>query len=717
MAIVWSAGSGASNPHYVGIDASTDGSTVWVDYWVKATYAVADSQTLNRTGDVTGSVNYYLGSPTAIKVSSASFAGTPGQSYAFGAYLSGVYNGGSPSLTVGLTVPIQAPAPPTGVTATYVNDGQINLSWTNTDPYSTSNPYANLIVERSVDGGSWAAVATLGVVTSYSATTSADHSYRFRVKARNSSGDSGYAYTSTAYTTPSAPTIGAASRSGTDIVLTFDHTARYPTGAKVYASQDGGAYALLATIATTTETYTHPSPNPAVTWTYKVSATNGSLESALSSASNTVQLEAAPNAPTLIAPSGAVDAAEAVQLQWQHNPVDDSEQTAYEVQYRPSGGAWTTISTGALEALPDVWYISLAGGTLTNGLTYEWQVRTKGAHADWSPYSTLGSFPTSARPTATINIPTATHGESSLTVTWGYYDAEGTAQSRWRATLTNGTTTEVKSGSGTTGQATFATVLPDASTWDVTVEVRDGAGLWSTPDTVTFTVAYAPPPTPVLTALYNAETGSTALTVTNPAPVAPEVATDHNDLYRSLDAGTTWTLIGENLPVNGSMVDPLPLVGGSNLYKAVAVSATPSTADSLTVGVDTSDYATHQGWCFANWGDGFTQGVRLHADVSVGSQVARDKVLRWYSDREDPVENTGPRREHSLTVSGRLKPSATSLESTWQEMEALADAPAPICWRDPTGRRMFVSSRSVGTTAYGIEQNTSVALTKVHHVE
>jgi hypothetical protein len=717
MAIVWSSGSGASNPHYVGIDASTDGSTVWVDYWVRATYAVSDNQTLNRTGDVTGSVNYYLGSPTAIKVSSASFAGTPGQSYAFGAYLSGVYNGGSPSLTVGLTVPIQAPAPPTGVTATYVNDGQINLAWSNTDPYSTSNPYANLIVEWSVDGGLWAAVAVLGVVTSYSATTSADHSYRFRVKARNSSGDSGYAYTSTVYTTPSAPTIGAASKSGTDIVLTFDHTARYPTGAKVYASQDGGAYALLATIATTTETYTHPSPNPAVTWAYKVSATNGSLESALSSASNTVQLEAAPNAPTPLAPLSVRDPAEAIVFQFQHNPADTSGLTAFELQYREQGsGTWITVSTGATEVSSDVWQVTVAGGTLGLDSTYEWQVRTKGAHADWSPWSALGSFPASARPTATINIPTATHGESSLTVTWGYYDAEGTAQSQWRATLTNGTTTEVKSGSGTTGQATFATVLPDASTWDVTVEVRDGAGLWSTPDTVTFTVAYAPPPTPVLTALYNAETGSTALTVTNPAPVAPEVATDHNDLYRSLDAGQTWTLIGEDLPVDGSMVDPLPLVGGSTLYKAVAVSATPSTADSLTVGVDTSDPTVHQSWCYANWGDGFTTGVRLRAGVEVNTTTARAKVMHHYSDRPDPVEYAGSARHQSFNVSARLAPTRDD-ESTRDELEALADAPAPICWRDPTGRRVFVSSGTVSTAAYGIEETGTVALTRVHHVE
>lgn len=715
MSLIWSSGSGASNPHYVGMDIARSGKTVTCDYWAKATYAVEDNQTLNRlvNGSSVGTVGYYKSGPAAVKVSTRSFEGTANTTYTLRAYLSNVYNGGAPDLSLNVTIPPDVPAAPTGASVARVSDTQHTVEWTNNA--TSGAPYTNLFVERSVDGGAWAAVATLGVVTSYSATTSADHSYQFRVKARNSSGDSGYAYTSTVYTTPSAPTIGSASKSGTDIVVAWDHTARYPTGAKVYASQDGGAYALLATITSTAETYTHPSPNPAVTWTYKVTATNGSLESALSAASITVQLEAAPSAPTLISPTGVVAAAEDVVFQWQHNPVDTSAQTAYEVQYRPSGGAWTTVSTGALEAVPDVWFITVTGGTLTNGLTYEWQARTKGAHADWSPYSALGSFPTSARPTVVVNYPDSTaHTGSTVTAKWGYFDAESTAQAQWRATLTNGSTTEVLSGSGTATEATFTTVLPDASTWDVTVEVRDGAGLWSTPDTVTFTVDYAPPPTPVLTALYNAPTGSTALMVTNPDPVSPEVATDHNNLYRSLDAGQTWTLIGEDLPVDGSMVDPLPLVGGSTLYKAVAVSTTPSTADSLTVGVDTTDPAAHQGWCFANWGDGFTTGVRLRANVRVNSDRERAKVLRHYSDRPDPVEHAGPARTHTLTVSARILPGD---ESTRDELEALADAPAPICWRDPTGRRVFVSSGRVSTSAFHMEEEAGVALTRVHHVE
>lgn len=716
MALVWSSGSGASNPHYVGMDITRSGKTVTCDYWVKATYPVDDNQTLNRlvNGSSVGTVNYDKSGPAAVKVSTRSFAGTANTTYTLRAYLSNVYNGGAPNLSLNVTIPPDVPAAPTAASVARVSDTQHTVTWTNNA--TSGAPYTNLIVERSLNGGAWAAVATLGVVTSYSASTGANNSYQFRVKARNSSGDSGYAYTSTIYTTPAAPTIGSASKSGTDITVTWDHTARYPTGAKVYASQNGGSYALLATISSTAETYTHTSPSTAVTWTYKVTATNGSLESALSGASNTVLLLAAPNPPTLVFPKVAIDAEEDVVFQWQHNPVDTTAQTAYELRYRvvdPTlpGATWNTVSGTTAQSR------TFFGAVFDNGWQgYEWQVRTKGAHADFSPWSPSSMFVATARPTGTINTPGATHNASQLTVVWGYYDAEGTAQSQWRATITNGSTTEVRSGSGTAAEATFAAVLPDASTWDVTVEVRDGAGLWSTPDTVTFTVAYAPPPTPVLTALYNAPTGSTALTVTNPAPVSPEVATDHNSLYRSLDAGQTWTLIGENLPVDGSMVDPLPLIGGSTLYKAIAVSATPSTADSLTVGVDTSDYATHQGWCYANWGDGFTQGARLSANVQVGSGRSREKVLHHFSGREDPVEYAGQARTHTLTVTGDLFCN-DGTQSTRDEWEALADAPAPICWRDPTGRRVFVSSGRVGTTAQAVTGGVSIELTKVHHVE
>lgn len=713
MAVVWSSGSGASNPHYVGMDITRSGKTVTCDYWVKATYAVEDNQTLNRlvNGSSVGTVDYFKSGPAAVKVSTREFTGTAGQTYTLRAYLSGVYNGGAPDLSLNVTVPVDPPAAPTGASVARVSDAQHTVTWSNTSPSSSTNPYTNLIVERSVDGGAWKAVATLGVVTSYSATTSADHSYRFRVGARNSSGSSSYAYTSTVYTTPAAPTIGAAAKSGSDIVLTWDHTARYPTGAKVYASQNGGAYALLATIGTTAETYTHSSPSTAVTWTYKVTATNGSLKSALSAASNTVLLLAAPNAPTLLAPTVA-DAAEAITLQWQHNPTDTTAQTAYELDYRVSGGSWlgTVLSGTTAEEH------TLTAATLTNGNTYEWKVRTKGDHVDWSPWSDAAPFSTSARPTGTINVPTTTHGESTLTVEWGYYDAESTAQAQWRATLTDGTTAEVLPGSGTATEATFTTVLPDASEWDVTVEVRDGAGLWSTPDTVTFTVAYEPPPTPTLAVLYTPETGSAALTVTNPVPVSPEVATDHNDVYRSVDGGTTWVLIGDALPENATMVDPLPLVGGVTLYKVTAVSATPSSATSADVELDTTSETVHKSWCFANWGDGFVQGVRLRAGVITNASTSRDKVLQHYSDRPDPVEYAGSPRAHSIAISARLAPTISG-ESTWDELEALADIPAPVCWRDPTGRRVFGSTGAVGVSSEGIEQIGTVTLTRTDHRE
>ena len=657
-------------------------------------------------GDIGKTIYGYASAPTQLHFDifhvPMSYAGTQSRT---ASGTTSVVAGASQSVTIPQREYL-APAAPTGATLTRVSDTQHTVSWTNTNPTSSSAPYQNVVVERSVDGGLWAAVATLGVVSSYSATTEANRSYAFRVKATNAGGSSGYATTATGYTTPTAPTGVAAAKAGTDIVVTFDHTARYPTGSKVYASESGGAYSLVGTISTTAESFTHTSPAAGSSWTYKVTATNGSLESALSAASNTVVTLAPPNPPTLLAPTGAVDATEVITLAFAHNPTDTTTQTAYELRYQPTGGTFTTLS-GTTAATVD-----LPAGTLANAGTYEWQARTKGAHADWSDWSTLGSFPTSARPTGTINSPTGTVTGSTITLVWGYYDEEGTAQAQWRATLTDGVTTEVRNGTGTTGTTTFTTPASEGD-WDLTIEVMDGSGLWSIPDTQTITVEYAPPPVPALTATFNADTGTAALTVTNPAPVSPEVDTDHNDLYRSLDAGQTWTLIGTDLPTDGSMVDPLPLIGGTTLYKAVAVSAAPSTATSPTVGTDTTLPASHKSWCYANWGTGFTTGIRLRADVTVASDRERAKVLNWFSGREDPIESAGTARTHTLTITGKI----TDDESTRDELEALADAPAPICWRDPTGRRVFVSSGRVSTSAAHMVQTASVALTRVHHVE
>lgn len=416
--------------------------------------------------------------------------------------------------------PYSVPAAPTGVSAARNSDTSHTVTWTNHP--TTAAPYTNVVVQRSEDDDGWATIATVAATaTSYTnTTTSADHAYVWRVIAGNSSGYSTPAASITLYTTPAAPGTPSAVKSGTNIVLTFTNTARFDVGVKVYESQNGGAFNLLATVATANlTTYTHVAPSSAVTHAYRVATYNGTLISSQSAASNTVQLLAAPNAPTGLGPSTIRDAADAVTWHWTHNPVDSSSQTAFQLRHRPAGGAWTTVTvtSGA-----STW--TLAAGTYANPVTVEWQVCTKGAYADYSPWSATASSPTSTRPTATISTPAdgGTVTTSTVTVEWVYYDAEATAQASWQVELLSGAVVvESQAGAGAATSVVLATVVADGSAWTVRVRVTDSSGMVSTPVTSAFTVSYALPSVPLLGATWHPDTASVALGIDNPFPAPP----------------------------------------------------------------------------------------------------------------------------------------------------------------------------------------------------
>jgi predicted phage tail protein len=89
---------------------------------------------------------------------------------------------------------VVAPVPdaPTGLAATAVSRSQINLSWKD-----NSSDEANFRIERSTNGKSFSAIATVGAnVTTFSNSgLKANTTYYYRVSAVNSSGASVYSNT------------------------------------------------------------------------------------------------------------------------------------------------------------------------------------------------------------------------------------------------------------------------------------------------------------------------------------------------------------------------------------------------------------------------------------------------------------------------------------------------------------------------------------------
>jgi hypothetical protein len=69
---------------------------------------------------------------------------------------------------------------------------------------------------------------------------------------------------------------------------------------------------------------------------------------------------------------------------------------------------------------------------------------------------------------------------------------------------------------------------------------------------------------------------------------------------------------------------------------------------------------------------------------------AQEKTLTQYRGRRRRVETLGEAVEDRVTVNVRLDPSDGSC--TFDELISMLDRPAPLLYRDPTGRMWEVSS-------------------------
>lgn len=611
------------------------------------------------------------------------------------------------SISVDYTVPerpVEAPAAVTGFTVTRVSDTRQDLAWTNNP--TTAAPYDDILVRRRVGGsGSYSTIATLaGSATSYADTsTVADRLYDYAIQPRNDAGVTTTYAASSHSTTPATPDAPTATKQDSgDIVVSRSELSGSAATWNVRAA--GGA--TLASDLTGTS-WTHVAPSASQAWSYEIQNVSSSpvLSSGWSAASNTIQLVAPPDAPTSLAPSVA-DATEAIALTWQHNPVDDTPQRQYEVETRAtSGDAW--VSLGVVTSATSSH--TVAANTWTNPGSRQWRVRTWGQHADPGAYSSTGIVDLSARPVAGITVPTTTHDSPELTVEWTYHDAEASAQSAWRVTLSSGgNAMEVASAVSTATTRTLGTELADGSTYTVAVEVQDGAGLWSDAATQTFTVTYAPPPDPALVAGWRTDDGYTVLTPTVGAPAAGEEAVDHLRVERAAADG--WVVVADNLTSGAAVVDRIPPLGTVVPYRAVAVSVTGSVAYSVVANVDTTTC-----WLFVNHGPDFGQIARFDSNLTVDREFSQGKVLRWYAGRSAPVVRVGVQRSHTYTFSADFfsVEAAQGDQSSWDDLLAAAAADV-VCVRDPLGTRIFATITSASQSGWlDWQGRTSVPLTVV----
>lgn len=242
MAITWGAyedGNTPGNDLRVGIDISVSGSTATVKYYVgtSSTGAYGDNQTMNYSGSITGSTDFFnsTGNSDTQLVATKTKTVSPGSTYTFAASISGAYNGATPSHSRKYTDPVDKPSAPTGLNASTITSDGMTLKWTqpsnwggnDTDDYTlqyATNSSFSGVTSISVSN------ATTKVVTGLDS----GQLYYWRVAAKNSAGTGSYS------TAINATTLTGSASAPQNVVVSNIG----PSSARVawtYPADDGGS--------------------------------------------------------------------------------------------------------------------------------------------------------------------------------------------------------------------------------------------------------------------------------------------------------------------------------------------------------------------------------------------------------------------------------------------------------------------------------------------
>lgn len=242
----------------------------------------------------------------------------------------------------------------------------------------------------------------------------------------------------------------------------------------------------------------------------------------------------APTEPTL-APKANYDATAASTFSWAFSdPNVGDAQSAYQLQVIRTDTGATTLDTGKVASA--VTSHALAGGTLTNGLAYQWRVRTYDALDVVSPWSPYGTFSTSAGGTVTITDPATDNPAGVITdnyvVQWA---VAGTVQADRRVRV-------VRSDTGAQLLDTGYVASPDNFyevtgmltdvEYQVQVTVRNASAVPSGTGARLITPSYGTPEVPAVTVDAYGLDGYIRVGITNPPPQGDRPNVIRNDILR-----------------------------------------------------------------------------------------------------------------------------------------------------------------------------------------
>ena len=666
---------------------STSSVKVTAKLYYESTYRTQDSF---NTAKMSGSLGSWTGDmslngtsvhiKTLSKTVSTSYSGS--KRITVSASLSGVEaSPGSHSVSASITIPkrpVSKPKTPTNVNMSLLSDNRLKTTWSHSS--STAQPVSSYTVQyQRLDGGAWTGWMHSATVKgkSYTSNPGANNkSYRRRVRANNSAGSSGWAYSNYVRMQPYAPVNVRAKvqPSGSDIKVTWDfNSPAESTCLKLQLQRrvNGGSWTTVSSSfgqvnsKPYTSSYTDTKPGNGSNQ-YRIRILNNCEgDNSVWAESNTVSTIVPPKAPTNLSPDGnVVDFTGDVLFTWQHHDAGDgADQTHYDLRYRAEGEtAWTYAPDGGNTSEKSEHLFE--GGELENGVNYEWQVKTQGnTKEDYGPWSKSAFVTGWTTPVVAIKEGAPPNPLTALPVplAWTYSQDEGQGQIGWQARLYSvgsgdmfDSILEEKSAESSSTSTEFATAISDGERYGVMVRARSSKGQWSDWSETTFDVELLVPAELRVGLEYNERTGQMNLNITSDEAVQGETAPVVSiDVQRRINGGE-WVPIMVGIPFDTetTLVDNIPSIWGVNEYRVTATTEAPSKGVFGPFRKTVTPYVGNtENWLFLNYGETFDYMLRMKGDLSMSGSYDRSKETQKLLGRKKPISLLGQQlsREHQVT--------------------------------------------------------------------
>lgn len=497
--------------------------------------------------------------------------------------ITGGFENGTRTATVTHTIPAidyDAPNAPSSCSASRSSDTQAKVTWKNGST-STTKPRSSTKVERQTDSGSWSQIASVGSSTANYTDNgiSANHRYRYRVRAYGAGGYSGYATSDYIYTTPGKPSSVTATKTGAQSVqLAITGAAPYATSYAVERSTDGGTEWEPA--GTPTSFPWVDSEAPAGTVVYRVAAVRGSLQSAWVQ-SNSVTTITPPLAPAVSGLPSVAATGSTLIVSWVPNHPDGSEQTQAQVEYTVGDGE---PQTATVEGAATTY--TLPESVTESAAAVKVRVRTHGLDEDWGAWSGYSTVTVAVPPQAHFTNP-AEDGAAvtvlPLVLTWEATDSTGIAsQTLELVDADGGSLLSVQLAGDVRSFQIDDSVyaLSNLSDYALLLTVLGGSSL-ATVAELQFSTDWAEPAQPTAELETDHEDLSCAVTVHAGTGTGEEPEAVSFSVIRILADGSQW-LVADGLTDGQECIDPLPPLNVGYSYLVTAYAETGASS-ALTV--------------------------------------------------------------------------------------------------------------------------------------